>query len=125
MKIVIETIPYSEMKYPTCGDYWESPDGTWQIRVADLGNWKREVAIALHELWEKALCKSLLIRDEVITNFDIEFEKKRVEGNLDEPGDDPKSPYNRQHCSATGIERLFISSVGENWKDYEQQIQKL
>lgn len=35
MRILIETIPISEMRYPTCGDYWYDKEGVLQVRVAD------------------------------------------------------------------------------------------
>jgi hypothetical protein len=125
MKIIIETIDHKDQKYDTIGDYWTDPDGTWQIRVSKMGNWKYEMAVALHELWEKSLCYDRHIGEEFITQFDIEFEKNRKEGNTDEPGDDDSSPYFLEHCAATGIERLFISSVNEKWKKYEETINNI
>ena len=122
MKIVIETIKNELQKYPTVGDYWIDEDGTWQIRVSEMDNWKYEMAVAIHELWEQALCFDRGIKEPDITAFDIAFENKREEGNNDEPGDSPKSPYAREHCSATGIERLFISEVNESWSDYDKAV---
>ena len=122
MKIIIETIPNNKQRYPTVGDYWIDSDGTWQIRVSEMNNWKYEMAVAIHELWEQSLCFDRKIQEKDITAFDIEFEKNRKKGNLDEPGDDPNAPYVKEHCSATGIERLFISEVNENWKDYDKAV---
>lgn len=125
MKINIQTISHKDQRYETVGDYWIDSDGTWQIRVSEMGNWKYELAVALHELWEYALCLDRGIKEEDITKFDIEFEKNRKEGNIDEPGDDKNAPYVKEHCSATGIERLFIAEIGENWKNYDEAVYSL
>ena len=42
-----------------------------------------------------------------------------AEGNLDEPGDCPDAPYKRQHCVATGVERIMAAMLGVDWKAYE------
>ena len=76
MKINIQTIPNNEQRYITTGDYWIDSDGTWQIRVSDLGDWKKELLVAIHELAEQAICLSKGIKEEDISAFDIEFEKK-------------------------------------------------
>jgi hypothetical protein len=124
-QICIKIIPHSEQRYPTTGDYWIDPDGTWQIRVSELGDFKYEVAVALHELWEQALCFSRGIEEKYITEFDKEFEKNRKVGDFSEPGDDRNSPYQKEHCSATGIERLFISEIEGSWNEYEDNINSL
>ena len=123
LNIQIKTIPSSEHRYSTCGDYWIDQDGSWQIRVSDMGNWHYEMAVAIHELWEQSLCFDRGIKEEDISNFDIQFEKEREEGKhseMDEPGDNENAPYVKEHCSATGIERLFISEVNEKFKEYDE-----
>lgn len=122
MKIVIETIPISEMRYPTCGDYWIDEDGIMQVRVADTGDEAYNQAIMLHELWESFL---ITVPIDEIDVFDIEFEKRRQDGDFNEPGDDPKAPYQKEHCSATGIERIFIALKNKKWKEYEEVVNKL
>ena len=122
MKINIQTIPNSEQRYITTGDYWIDSDGTWQIRVSDLGDWKKELLVAIHELAEQAICLSKGIKEEDISAFDIEFEKNRTEGNFDEPGDDRNAPYADEHCIATSIERLMSVSLGLKWKDYDDAV---
>ena len=101
MKINIETIPHKDQNYETVGNYWIDEDGTWQIRVSDMKNWKYELLVAIHEIVEYALCLEKGIKEDDITAFDIAFEAKREDGNCDEPGDDPKSPYQNEHLIAT------------------------
>ncbi len=125
MNINIQTIPHSEQRYQTSGDYWIDSYGVWQIRVSEMGNWKFELAVAIHELWEQALCLDRGIKEEDITAFDINFEMNKPEINFVEPGDDLNAPYRKEHCSATGIERIFISEIGENWRDYDSAVNAL
>lgn len=122
MKINIETIPHSEQRYDTCGDYWTDADGTLQVRVSDTGDETYNQAVILHELWERFLIK---VQETVVDDFDIDFEKNRVKGNEDEPGDDTRSPYRDEHCTATGIERIFIGLKGKSWKEYDSSINLL
>ena len=125
MKIIIETIPHSEQKYPTVGDYWVDADGTWQIRVSKMGDWKYEFLVAFHELCEKALCTERGITDEEITAFDIEFEKNRPEGNVDEPGNHKDAPYRLEHNIATFIESGMAQALGVDWNKYDETVNNL
>ena len=125
MKIEIKTILQGEQRYKTLGDYWIDENGVWQIRVSQMNNWVFEMAVIIHELWEMALCYYRGIDEKYITEFDKNFELERKEGNTDEPGDSVFAPYNREHCSATGIERLFISETGKSWQEYEEAADKI
>lgn len=81
--------------------------------------------IAVHELVEVLLCKHDGVSQEITDRFDKEFESKREPDNDEEPGDDPMAPYVKQHCFATGIERLLASSLSVSWKEYEDELCKL
>lgn len=120
MKINIETIPISEMRYATCGDYWTDENGTLQVRIAETGDEDYNQAIVLHELWERFLLKCT---EKEVDAFDMNFEIMRI--NFDEPGDEPSAPYVNEHCSATGIERIFIALKNKSWKKYENLINNL
>ncbi len=125
MKINIETIPYEQMRYKTAGDYYLDQDGTYQVRISSLSTQTREMAVALHEIWEmfEVLVKGISFA--TIDQFDRKCENTRQPGNTDEPGDDPKAPYHQEHVRATGVERLFMAIVGENWQEYEKEVGEL
>ena len=125
MKIQIETIPHDKHRYPTCGDWWYAADGTLQIRVSALGNEDYEALVALHELVEVLLCKKRGITTEAVDAFDKAFEAARAPGNEDEPGDDPKAPYRKEHFFATNIEALMSAELGVNWQEYEARLNEL
>lgn len=125
MKITIETIPHEQQKYPTCGDWRYDEHGTLMIKVSELGDEFKETLIAVHELVEVQLSRKRGITVEEVDDFDIAFEAARAKDNTDEPGDDPACPIKREHCIATGIERILAAEFGIDWKQYEQQIDAL
>lgn len=125
LKIEIKTVPHSKQRYETVGDWWYAPDGTWQFAISDLGNWKMELAVAVHELVECALCRYKGISQTEVDDFDMAFESMCQPGDVSEPGDDPRAPYHKEHCIATGIERIVVCMLGLSWKEYDEKINSL
>ena len=123
MKIIIETIPQKDQRYETIGDYWWDNDGNLQVRVSDVGNWKYEALVALHEMVEVLLCKDRNISEQSIMDFDLAFEKNRAPNDSDsEPGDDPAAPYGKEHRFSENLERLFAAELGVNWNKYDADL---
>lgn len=181
MKILIETIPHDQQRYPTVGDWFYVPtlhcdfcDSTIRlgseipppftcptckkpipkqkfgrmlvIRVSQLSSTAREYLIAVHELIEVILCEHAGVTQETVDAFDMEFEKRRQERidqaarkviepgvtsgeealiAIEEPGDDENAPYRKQHCFATGIERLLAAEMDVAWHSYEAELESL
>lgn len=124
MNINIEVIPHSTQRYDTCGDWWFEGNDL-QIRISDVGDWRYESMIAVHELCEVILCKERGVSQESVDKFDTEYEEKRIWGDDSEPGDEPDAPYQNEHNLATGIERILCASLGIKWSDYEAVIDQL
>ena len=120
LKIFIKTIPHKKQRYETLGDYWISKDGTMEIRVSELKNWKEEALIAVHEIIELLLVKDRKISIKEIEKFDIEFEKNKKK-KRDEPGDNKKAPYYKEHQFASKIEKMLAKELKVNWKKYENK----
>ena len=123
-KVVIEVIPHKEQRYPTAGD-WQFLGKDLIIRVSDMNNWKSEMAVARHEFDEACLCLSRGIKGEDVDNFDFLFEKELADGKHDpddEPGDDPRAPYHKEHAIATVGEMSFCIDLGIEWKEHEANI---
>ena len=74
----------------------------------------------IHEQIEAYLCKKAGIKDIDVTNFDIEFEKNREDGNTDEPGNNGNAPYHVQHVFATSIEKEVARALGVDWSEYNK-----
>ena len=125
MKIQLRTIPHSEQRYETVGDWENLPDGSLRISVSDMGNDDYAFLVAIHELVEVWLCNKRGITDEAVSAFDIEYEKNRPEGDESEPGDHPDAPYRKEHFFATNIERMIALELGVDWAQYDQKVMSL
>lgn len=125
MKIIIETIEHKDQRYPTVGDYKYLEDGTVYITVSSMGNEVFESLVGLHEFVEERLTKWRNIPEQSITDFDIEFENKRQDGNTDEPGFDIAAPYRAEHLAATGIEMMMAALAGVEWSTYDKTVNSL
>ena len=130
LHIYIDTIPHSEQRYLTVGDYWETPaHGIYpprrEVRVSDMGNSDYEFLVTIHELIEQHLCKKRGISEESITEFDIAFESNRVEGNVDEPGNSPDAPYYEEHKFATIVEKALAAELKVDWDAYDSTVNAL
>jgi hypothetical protein len=125
LSIEIKTIPHSQQRYETVGDWFYTPNGAWHFHVSDLDDWRMEIAVAVHELIECMLCRFEGITQVEVDDFDMAYETQRAPDNYDEPGDDPRAPYHKQHCIATGIERIVVCMLGLSWKEYDDKINML
>lgn len=124
MKVVIETIPHDQHRYPTIGDYWTDADGTKHIRVSELPDRRYAILIALHELIESEICDFRGIPEEAITAFD----KQHCDDDdpwVDDPGNCPEAPYHREHVFAECIERLVARELDVNWQEYDAVLKAL
>jgi hypothetical protein len=121
---MMEVIPHDSQQYETVGNFFYDQNDVLRIQVSKLPNNKMELLVMAHEFFEAIITEYRGIREADITKFDVEYERKRPEGNVEEPGDDIKSPYQNEHCIATGVERLLCSLLGVNWKDYETACQE-
>ena len=129
LHIYIDTIPHAEQRYPTVGDYWETTlragTKTREVRISEMGNADYEFLVSIHEQIEQHLCEKRGVTEASITSFDMEFEAKRTPESLDEPGDDLKAPYHKEHVFATWIERLVAQELGVNWDTYNDKVNSL
>ena len=116
----ILTIPHHWQEYETVGNWKFGRNGGLLVLVSDMQNEKYEFLIGLHEMIEAYLCKKANIKESDVTAFDIEFEKNRPEGNVDEPGNDPKAPYYHQHLFATEVERALAKALSVDWNIYDK-----
>jgi hypothetical protein len=123
-KIHMLVIPHEKQRYETVGDYFFDTDDVLQIRTSKLPNNRMELLVLLHEIIEVLLTEYRGIKEQDIYDFDVDFESKRPEGNIDEPGDDSKAPYKKEHCIATSVERMMASLLEVDWNDYDKACQE-
>ena len=114
-KIVMEVIPHLNQRYDTLGDYWEDADGTWNFRVSDMGDWRYNFSVLLHEFVEYALMKHKGITEQAVLDFDLAV--KPDSAYADDPGFDPAAPYHDEHVYADCMERLIAPHLGMQFED--------
>ena len=125
MNISIKIVPHEEQKYRTVGNWFFVENGDLQIEVSKLSDWRYEMLVAVHELYETILCEQDGVTQQAVDEFDKAFEANRAPGDESEPGDDPRAPYRRQHFRATNIERQLADALGVNWEEYETELNSL
>jgi hypothetical protein len=127
MRILIDTIPHRDQRYPTAGD-WQFERGLHKdedqlvIHISDLGHYNMNFLLGVHELVEAVLCKHRDVSEAEVDRFDQDPERER-EGI--EPGDNMAAPYFAEHQFASGIERLLAAELGVNWVEYERRVDAL
>ena len=124
-RIVIDVVPHNQQLYETVGDYHLDTNGDLHIYVSELGDPRYNFLVAIHELVEAGLVDDRNISENSISSFDKLFEDLRPEGNTDEPGDELAAPYRKEHCTATGIERIMASELNVAWKEYDKTVNDL
>lgn len=120
MRVIIDSVDHKDQRYETTGDWWWENPEKLHIRVSRMGDWKKEMLIAHHELTEALLCKAHGVQPSEVDAFDISYEATREAGDDSEPGDDKEAPYYREHQTATGFERVLAVGLGVDWHEYEQ-----
>jgi hypothetical protein len=118
LEIEAKTIPHSEQRYDTVGDYFRL-NGATHFRVSEMQNWRFEFLILLHEMVEWALCQDAGISNRTVDTFDMNF---AGEG---EPGDDKKCPYYEQHQAAIIAEKLVAKMLRIDWEEYDKVVEAL
>ncbi len=126
LDIVIREVPHGQQDYPTAGNWTADPvTGAWTITVSNMGDWRYSLLVAVHELVEMALCTQRGIPEAAVTQFDLDFEAARPDGNTDEPGHDPKAPYHYEHLIAEGLERQLAIHLDVDWDAYDAAVTAL
>ena len=120
----IELILHGEQRYETAGDWQIDADGAICIKVSDTGYRMDALLVGIHEAVEAILCDAHNVLESDVDAFDIEFCKTH-DLEKEEPGEDPKAPYRREHAAADVVERIVALQADENWGEYSDRIDAL
>jgi len=128
--IFCNSITHKNQRYETCGDYlYENLPGYGKAQKFFISRTIRdyEFLIFIHELVEWYLTLKRGIKEKDITNFDLTFEKERIDGKwtYEEPGNDKRAPYRKEHIFATKIEKIVARELGVDWDEYDKTINEL
>lgn len=118
MRVTIETIPHDKQRYETTGDYTVDGDEV-SVFISEVGDWRSEMLVAVHELIEVLLVlhKGIAVSD--IDDFDISHPE------LEDPGLDSRAPYHKEHMFATAVEMLMCPKLGLEWNDHNDLLEGL
>ena len=129
MNINVRVIKHKEQRYETVGDWVYNPANTLlTVFVSDMGDWRYNQLVAVHEIAEATLCIERGINEKDVTAFDLWYESERLKNNPEcqsEPGDHKKAPYRKEHFCATTIERMLAAELGVDWEDYDTTVNSL
>jgi len=115
----VRVVDHQSQRYATAGDYFVDFKGL-HFRVSDLGDWRMEGLVLLHELVEYLLVRAAGLEIAEIDAFDMSLEGQDVE-----PGELVSAPYHRQHLVAEGFERLLCDRLGIDWNEYSDRVDSL
>ncbi len=124
MKIIIETIPHDQQRIPGQVGDWVIDNDHIIVRVSELGDWRFNAAVGIHEVVEALLCLNDGVSQEAVDKFDANYAKIAQYIGL-EAGDSAQAPYARQHCYATSVERMLIAAMGLSWAEYDAAVEAL
>jgi hypothetical protein len=117
--VKIETVSPKAMRYRTVGDWFFAAPGCLTIQIADTGNWKYNLLVAVHELIEVILCQIAGVTEKQVDRFDLAHQDD------EDPGTHPKAPYHAQHLVAMGVEMTLAAIMGVKWRTYEDALDRI
>ena len=119
MKITLETVHPSQMRYATTGDWEWLPDGSLKVTVAAWqGNERSAFLVAIHEAVEAVLCWADGIDENVVSDWD------KNHPDAEEPAEVEGSPYMDQHSIATQVELKIAAGLRMNWDKHNDWVQE-
>lgn len=125
LNLRISTVPDDQQRYNTVGDYYVNEKGERVFVISDMKDWRFELLTAVHELVESAICRHRGVTDEMIDQFDLEYDAKRAAGDVSEPGDSPEAPYYEAHQFANQLEQMLGKELDVDWEEYATVVDKL
>jgi hypothetical protein len=130
--VYLRSVPLNDLRNGQAGDWLfadrRSGEEGLHALSAKMDDWRSEFAICIHEAIEALLCMEHGITDLQVTQFDAQFEAERAAGNhgtFAEAGDDFRSPYFKEHQTATFVERAVCAALELDWEQHTQNVEEL
>jgi hypothetical protein len=117
-------VEHKDQRYDTAGDYYKLKGqlvDNAQVNMFKISKMKRkeyEFLVAVHEFIEQFLTEVRGIKEEDITDFDIN-------SNSPDPGTDPNAPYHKEHMFSTKVEKMICEELGLDWDEYDTSFEAL
>jgi len=134
LRIDIRTIPHSDQRYLTSGDwFWSEDETVLNIRISHMRNSRHEFCLSLHELVEAMLCWFGGVPQSAADEFDMPYETDHAAGKaryhcgcprkeFSDPGSDIHAPYHWQHRIADVVERTVAAILKIDWEAYDREV---
>ena len=105
--------PYEKLRNRAANQVadWYEKKGIVKIDTAEEQGFDSALAVAMHEIIEKALCDRAGITCEQVDLFDLQCHDY-------DPGCNPAAPYHHQHMAALKVERAVCKALGLSWKQH-------
>lgn len=119
--IVIKQLEREQLRFTTAGDWMMHEDGSFEIHLLKMDDWRYSAIVLIHELTEIFICWRLGITAQEADDFDRVWEdelKKGIQNLEKEAGFDKRCPYRKGHVWGARMERLFCFILGVNWNKY-------
>ncbi len=117
--VTIRLVAHHDQRYPTCGD-WAISGQDLVITVSRTPDERMAWVVAVHELVEALLCMA-----HGITQAQVDAWDRAYKPSQGEPGEDPHSPYWREHGVAAGVEYALLAAYGIAMADYHAVLEDL
>jgi len=105
-------------------DWYFDAKGDLIVKICPMSGWKFEALLGIHEAVEALMCKSNGVTVKQVDDFDQIYDLEHPLDDDSEAGDDPRAPYEREHCLATSIERILCAELGVHWKIYDDELRE-
>jgi hypothetical protein len=122
MNIEIKTVPLSELRFTTAGDWKQNSDGSITIWLVDTPDWRYWAIVLMHELTEILVCRLDDVTSASADAFDAIWENELKQGlhrPEEEAGCDRRCPYYHGHRAGIMMEKLFCFILRVPWKEYD------
>ena len=117
-RIFIKTVESYHQRFSECGDWFFDADSNeLTIFVTKMSDWRSELAVAIHELYEAVAFLADGGDQTDVDFFDKKFyTNKEMDGQAGDQGD---APYHKQHWQATKVEKEVVAQLELEWHQHE------
>jgi len=118
-RIEVKFIDPKHQRFGEVGDwFYDAHEDKMIVFVNQMVDWRSELAVAIHEIYESVSCLANDIDQTDVDAFDKQFHREMTDGS--EAGDSKDAPYFFEHKGATFVEKEVCSQSGISWKDHEK-----
>ncbi len=119
--IIHPNTPLKELRFTTAGDWTMREDGTFEIWLCEIEDWRYQFIVLIHELTEWAWCLWRGVGAGESDAFDALWESELKMGlhlPEEEAGFDKRAPYRGGHVWGARMEWVFCYILGIGWRKY-------